>query len=54
MTTTNDPNTIYCLKCKTRTETTNVEQVTLKNGRPRRAYAPYAAERNFGWAAWKS
>ena len=34
MTTTNDPNTIYCLKCRTRTETTNLEQVTLKNGRP--------------------
>ena len=34
MTTTNDPNTIYCLKCRTRTRTTNLEQVTLKNGRP--------------------
>ena len=34
MTTTNDPNAIYCMKCKTKTETTNVEQVTLKNGRP--------------------
>ena len=29
-----DPNTIYCLKCKTRTETTNLEQITLYNGRP--------------------
>ena len=36
MTTTNDPNTIYCLKCRTRTETTNLEQVTLNNGRPGR------------------
>ena len=34
MTTTNDPDTIYCLKCRTRTETNNLEQVTLKNGRP--------------------
>ena len=34
MTTTNNPNTIYCLKCRTRTRTTNLEQVTLKNGRP--------------------
>ena len=34
MTTTSDPNAIYCMKCKAKTETTNVEQVTLKNGRP--------------------
>ena len=34
MTTTNYPNTIYCLKCRTKTETTNLEQVILKNGRP--------------------
>ena len=34
MATTNNPNAIYCLKCRTRTETTNLEQVTLKNGRP--------------------
>ena len=34
MTTTNDPNAIYCLKCRARTETTELEEVTLKNGRP--------------------
>ena len=43
MTTTNDPNVIYCLKCRTKTETTEetLEQVTLNNGTrpsPRRAY----------------
>ena len=36
MTTTSDPNAIYCMKCKTKTETTGLEQVTLNNGRPRR------------------
>ena len=25
---------VYCLKCRTRTETANLEQVILKNGRP--------------------
>ena len=34
MTTTNNSNTIYCLKYRTRTETTNLEQVTPKNGWP--------------------
>ena len=29
-----DPNTIYCLKCKTATEATHLEQITLCNGRP--------------------
>ena len=36
MTITSDPNAIYCMKCKTKTEATNVEQVTLNNGRPGR------------------
>ena len=36
MTITSDPNAIYCMKCKTKTETTDVEQVTLNNGRPGR------------------
>ena len=34
MTTTSDPSAIYCMKCKAKTETTDVEQVTLNNGRP--------------------
>ena len=34
MTTTSDPNVIYCLKCKAKTETTGLAQVTLNNGRP--------------------
>ena len=34
MTTTNDPSIIHYMKCKTKTETTNLEQVTLKNGWP--------------------
>ena len=50
MTITNDPNAIYCMKCKTKTETTNVEQITLNNGRPAAtAYAPSAARRNSVW-----
>ena len=51
MTTTSDPNAIYCMKCKTKTETTNVEQVTLNNGRPAATgLAPSAAKRSSGWA----
>ena len=35
MTTTIEPtNPIYCVKCRTKTESLNVERVTMKNGRP--------------------
>ena len=35
MTTTTEPtNPIYCVKCRTKTESRNVERVTMKNGRP--------------------
>ena len=35
MTTTTEPtNPIYCVKCRTKTESLNVERVTMKNGRP--------------------
>ena len=34
MTTTTEPtNPIYCPKCRTKTESLNVERVTMKNGR---------------------
>ena len=58
MTTTNDPNTIYCLKCRTKTETTNLEQVTLRNGRPastgllrrlRQEEIPYGGGEGLNW-----
>ena len=33
-TTTEFTNPIYCVKCKKKTESRNVERVTMKNGRP--------------------
>ena len=55
MTTENDPNTIYCLKCKTRIETTNVEQVTLNNGRPAATgLCAVCGKKKFRMGAWKS
>ena len=33
-TTTEHINPIYCVKCRKKTESQNVEQVTMKNGRP--------------------
>jgi len=29
-----NPNEIYCVKCKAKREAKNIEQVTMKNGRP--------------------
>ena len=55
MTTENDPNTIYRLKCKTRTETNNLEQVTLKNGQPAATgLCPVCGKKKFRMGAWKS
>ena len=34
MTTAEDTNQIYCVKCKAKTDNTDVEAVTMKNGRP--------------------
>ena len=33
MTTAGDPNVIYCVKCKARTESADLKAVTMKNGR---------------------
>ena len=33
LTTTGDPNAIYCVKCKARTESADLKPVTMKNGR---------------------
>ena len=34
MTTTTEPaNPIYCVKCRKKTESRNIEEVTMKNGR---------------------
>ena len=33
-TTTEHTDPIYCVKCRKKTESQNVEQVTMKNGRP--------------------
>ena len=33
MTTAGDPNAIYCVKCKARTESADLKAVTMKNGR---------------------
>ena len=33
-TTTEHTDPIYCVKCRKKTESRNVEQVTMKNGRP--------------------
>ena len=55
MNTTNGLNTIYCLKCKTRTRTTNLEQVTLKNGRPAATgLCVVCGKKKFRMGAWKS
>ena len=55
MTTTSDPNAIYCMKCKTKTETTNVEQVTLKNGQPASTgLCAVCGKKKFRMGAWKS
>ena len=55
MDTENDPNAIYCLKCKTRTETTNLEQVILKNGRPATTgLCAVCGKKKFQMVAWKS
>ena len=55
MTTTNDPNTIYCLKCRTKTETTGLEQGTLKNGRPAATgLCAVCGKKKFRMGAWKS
>ena len=33
MTTAGDPNAIYCVKCKARTDSADLKAVTMKNGR---------------------
>ena len=33
MTTASDPNAIYCVKCKEKTESADMAAVTMKNGR---------------------
>ena len=33
MTTAGDPNAIYCVKCKAKTESADLKAVTMKNGR---------------------
>ena len=33
MTTAGDPNLIYCVKCKAKTESADLKPVTMKNGR---------------------
>ena len=58
MTTTSYPNTIYCLQCRTRTATTNLEQVALKNGRPAATgLCAVCAKKSSGWVGgvlkWK-
>ena len=35
MTTAGDPNAIYCVKCKARTDSADLKAVTMKNGRAR-------------------
>ena len=55
MTTTNDPSIIYCMKCKTRTETTNLVRVTLNNGRPAATgLCAVCGKKKFRMGAWKS
>ncbi len=55
MTTTNDPNAIYCMKCKTKTETTNREQVTLNNGRPATTgLCAVCGRKKFRMGGWKA
>ena len=34
MTTTEHTDPIYCMRCKRKTESRNIERVTMKNGRP--------------------
>ena len=42
---------IYCLKCRTRTDTLETQEVVLKNGVPRSlAPAPSAGPRSSAWA----
>ena len=55
MTTTSNPNAIYYMKCKTKTETTNVEQVTLNNGRPAAAgLCAVCGKKKFRMGGWKA
>ena len=55
MTITSDPNAIYCMKCKTKTEATNVEQVTLNNGRPASTrLCAVCGKKKLRMGAWKS
>ena len=55
MTTTSDPSAIYCMKCKAKTETTGLEQVTLNNGRPAATgICAVCGKKKFRMGAWKS